>query len=117
MALAAVAVAFGGVSSAAWAESSHRAPTPFTRGLASLKRLGPDGQAAAAFAAQTAPHVVRGQRIVGITPGSSFSAIGKALSGNGGGGMGFPLPALLVVSFLAAAGYGAWKFGWRTRAG
>lgn len=82
-----------------------------------LKRLGPDGQAAAAFAAQTAPHVAGGQRVGGTRAGSSVNAIGKALSGSGGGGMGFPLPAILIGSLVAAGGYGAWKLSARTRAG
>jgi hypothetical protein len=107
------AVFSGGVSSAAWASPNG----PFARGQAALKRLGPDGQAAAAFAAQTAPHVARGQRVGGVSADSSLSAIGKALSGNGGGGMGFPLPALLVISLVAAGGYGAWRLSTRARAG
>jgi hypothetical protein len=103
-------------SSSAWA-SSHAVSRSFARGQAALKRLGPDGQAAATFAAQTAPRAVRGQDVAGVSADSSFSAVGKALSGDGGGGMGFPLPALLIASLLAAVGYSAWGVSQRARAG
>ncbi len=90
-------------------------PRPADRAaLAQLARLGADGRAAAAFAAQTAPRVVRGQDLSGVSASSSLSAVARALSGTGSGGMGFPLPALLIATATAAAGYGMWRYRQRS---
>lgn len=90
----------------AWAASSGA--HPYSRqalaGQAALSRMGPQGRLAAKFAAQTAPRVAVGFR--GIThssgSGSVIGGVTKALSGTGGGGMGFPMP-LLMIAMLAGA--------------
>ncbi len=119
----AVAVLLGWAASTAWAAS----PAPATRRLApvgqralnTVARRGPDGRAAAAFALQTAPRTPRGARaVVNLSPGgSTASGVGKALSGNGGGGMGWPLPALLIISLLVAVAFGVWRVAHRSRPG
>jgi hypothetical protein len=80
--------------------------------------MGPQGRAAANFAAQTAPHVAAGYRGLSrsVSGGSALGAVTKALSGSGGG-MGFPMPVILIGTLAVAIGYSAWRFRARERAG
>lgn len=89
------------------------------RTLNRVARQGTDGRAAAVFALQTAPRTPRGARaITNLTPsGSSASGLGRALSGNGGGGMGWPLPVLLITSLVIAVTFGVWRVARRPRPG
>ena len=115
--LAAVLLLFG--TSSAWAASSRI--HPYSRralaGQAALARMGPQGRAAAKFAAQTAPRVALGFRGLSrsTTGGSTVGGVTKALSGSYG--MGFPMPVILIGTVVVAIGYAAWRRTARQRAG
>jgi hypothetical protein len=115
--LAVAALLFGAPS--AWAASSRT--HPYSRralaGQAALARLGPQGRAAAAFAAQTAPRVAVGFRGLSrsTTGGSTVGGVIKALSGSSG--MGFAMLVILIGTLAAAIGYAAWRLKARARAG
>lgn len=80
--------------------------------------MGPQGRAAASFAAQTAPRVATGYRgrSRSVSGGSALGGVTKALSGSGGG-MGFPMPLILIGTLVVAISYAAWRFRVRERAG
>ena len=80
--------------------------------------MGPQGRAAASFAAQTAPRVAAGYRGLSrsVSGGSALGGVTKALSGSGGG-MGFPMPLILIGTLAVAISYAAWRFRVRERAG
>jgi hypothetical protein len=115
--MAAVLLLLG--ASPAWAASPRH---PYSRralaGQAALARMGPQGRAAAKFAAQTAPRVALGYRGLSrsVNGGSTLSGVTNALSGSGGG-MGFPMPVILIGTLAVALCYAAWKFRSRERAG
>jgi hypothetical protein len=118
-----VAVIVGSAVSPALGASTgsqaRRLPPEAQRTLNRVARQGTDGREAAIFAQQTAPRTPRGARaITNLSPsGSAASGLGRALSGNGGGGMGWPLPVLLIVTLLAAVAFGVWRLAHRERPG
>ncbi|HWF25724.1 MAG TPA: hypothetical protein VG275_09770 [Solirubrobacteraceae bacterium] len=83
-------------------------------GASGLAHLGPEGTAAAALAAATAPtpaaHRGRGAGVAGasgaLTQGgaSTASALTHVLTGSDSGGLGIVLPLLLATSVIAALG-------------
>jgi hypothetical protein len=105
----------------AWAASSGA--HPYSRqalaGQAALSRVGPQGRLAAKFAARTAPRVAVGFRGIRRSSGSGsvIGGVTKALSGTGGGGMGFPMPLLLIAMLAGAILLGAWRLKGREGAG
>lgn len=107
-------------ASPAWAASSR--DHPYSRralaGQAALAHMGPQGRAAAKFAAQTAPRRAAGYRGLSrsVSGGSTAGGVTKALSGSGGG-MGFPMPVILIGTLAVAVSYAAWRFKARERAG
>ena len=115
--LAAAALLFGAPS--AWAASSRNHPYSgrALAGQAALTRMGPQGRAAAKFAAQTAPRVAAGFRGLrrSTTGGSAVGGVSKALSGSNG--MGFPMAVILLGTLAVAIGYAAWRVTARERAG
>ena len=104
----------------AWAASSRS--HPYSRraaaGLAALSHMGTDDRAAAKFASETAPQVHRGYRGTARSSGggSTLGGVTQALSGSGGG-MGFPMPVIMIGTLAVAILYGAWRFRNRERAG
>ena len=116
--MAVVVLLFG--ASSAWAASSRA--HPYSRralaGQAALARMGPQGRAAASFAAQSAPRVAAGYRGLSrsVSGGSALGGVTKALSGSGGG-MGFPMPVILIGTLAVAISYAAWRFRARERTG
>jgi hypothetical protein len=79
---------------------------------AQLEALGPEGRAAAQFAAQSAPNSTAGQpHGVGGTSNPSGSSglsqvLGQLTGSSDSGGMGLLLPLLIAMSIVAAAAYG-----------
>ena len=65
--------------------------------------MGPQGRAAASFAAQSAPRVAAGYRGLSrsVSGGSALGGVTKALSGSEGG-MGFPMPLILIGTLAAS---------------
>ena len=106
-----VAVVLLAAAQPVWAASSHghvysrRAAA----GQAALSRMGPDGRAAAKFAAQSAPHVAPGFRGIAHTSGGGSALGGAAKALSGSGGMGFPMPVLLIAMLAGAVLFGAWR--------
>jgi hypothetical protein len=80
--------------------------------------MGPQGRAAARFAAETAPRTAAGYRGLSrsVSGGSTLGGVTKALSG-GGGGMGFPMPVILLGTLAVAICYAGWRFRSRERPG
>jgi hypothetical protein len=89
-------------------------------GATRLDRLGKDGQAAAAFAAASAPaRVPASPSAAGLggppnagTPASSGSAVSglsRALTGSDAGGLGLLLPLLLATALVGAIGIAGWR--------
>jgi hypothetical protein len=102
-------------------------------GAAKLNRLGKQGQAAAAFAANTAPtraapgvaSSALGGNPTGPAPvtaaptsqsQSPASALAGALTGSDSGGLGLILPLLLATALIAAVGVGVGRLEARRRA-
>lgn len=116
--MAVVVLLFGASSAFAASSRAHPYSRQALAGQAALARMGPQGRAAASFAAQTAPRVATGYRgrSRSVSGGSALGGVTKALSGSGGG-MGFPMPLILIGTLVVAISYAAWRFRVRERAG
>jgi hypothetical protein len=109
--VAAVVLLVGASQASAESSRDHPYSRQALAGQAALAHMGPQGRAAANFAAQTAPRVAPGYRGLSrsVSGGSTLGGVTKALSGSGGG-MGFPMPLILIATLAVAIGYAAWRF-------
>lgn len=116
--MAVVVLLFGTSSAFAASSRAHPYSRRALAGQAALARMGPQGRAAASFAAQSAPRVAAGYRGLSrsVTGGSALGGVTRALSGSEGG-MGFPMPLILIGTLAVSISYAAWRFRARKRAG
>jgi hypothetical protein len=116
--IAAVVLLSGAPPALAASSQDHPYSRRALAGQAALAHMGPQGRAAANFAAQSAPRVAARYRGLSrsVSGGSTLGGVTKALSGSGGG-MGFPMPLILIGTLVAAVGYAAWRSAAQERAG